>query len=270
MLTDPIWPSDIPLNPAIKTPLYHQIFVHLRNAIEAGHIPAGARLPGEHQIAAHAGVSRITAKRAVNELAAAGLVIRERGRGTRVRAPRALRTVHSSAESWLDGVSAMSAATDVRVLAFDYRPADAETADALKLEPQATVQHAVRIRYLDGEPLSHLTTCLPERVGRAFTRDDLARYPLLALLERGGVAIGRARQSITASLADTALADALAVHVGAPLMTVARIVYDQDDRPIEYLRAHYRPDRYQIEMDLARIGDEKQARWVTVARQTGD
>src|SRR5262245_35798965 len=71
---------------ASPTPLYHQIYAQLRDAILSGGFANQRFLPSEQEISHQLGVSRITAKRALDELAAAGLVIREQGRGTRVNA----------------------------------------------------------------------------------------------------------------------------------------------------------------------------------------
>src|SRR6185437_9369758 len=72
------------LDPNGPTPLYHQIFLLLREQIYGGQYPAGSFLPSEPELAMRYGVSRITAKRTLDELAAAGLAVREQGRGTRV------------------------------------------------------------------------------------------------------------------------------------------------------------------------------------------
>ncbi len=64
------------------TPLYHQIYMILKAKIEEGDMPRDCVLPGEHALAEAFNVSRITAKRALNELARSGYVLRYRGRGT--------------------------------------------------------------------------------------------------------------------------------------------------------------------------------------------
>ena len=68
----------------LRTPLYHQIYLVLRDKIVDGVFGANDIVPGEQEVVRQFGVSRITAKRALDELAASGLVVRERGRGTRV------------------------------------------------------------------------------------------------------------------------------------------------------------------------------------------
>src|SRR4051812_22501880 len=67
------------------TPLYHQIFVRLRDKINQGDFEEGSLLPGEQEISEIFHVSRITAKRALDEIAAAGLAVRQQGKGTLVR-----------------------------------------------------------------------------------------------------------------------------------------------------------------------------------------
>src|SRR5438477_478994 len=85
---------------------------------------------------------------------------------------------------------------------------------------------------------------LPTELGRSYQRADLAKAPLLALLERAGVLIGSADQTITATLAGPEVATALEVQVGSALLAITRTVFDQNNRPVEHIMILYRPDRY--------------------------
>jgi len=246
----------------LPTPLYHQIQVILRERIANGRYGEGELIPSEAELAKEFGVSRITVKRAVNRLAEDGLVDRARGRGTTVSArPMRSAPVTASIEGLLENLLAMGVETEVRLLDFRYQPAADETARAMGIARGTPVQTAVRVRSLDGEPLSHLVTYVPEDVGRSYDRADLETMPLLALLERYGVEVTEAEQSITATLADPALAEALEVEIGSPLLEVSRVVYDQNRRAVEYIRATYRPDRYRYTMRLSRVHDEGRSLW---------
>mgnify|MGYP001058085414 CR=1 FL=1 len=256
------------IDPTSRVPLYHQILIILRNQIFSGELRPGTLLPGEEELAELFQVSRITAKRALNELADAGLVVRERGRGTRVCDAPPPPRVKTSVEGWLENISLMGVATDVRVLEFDYIPAVPEVAEALQLAPDTTVQRTVRVRLLDGEPMSYLITHVPEDIGRSFDRDELGAFPLLTLMERHGVRVADARQSISATLADPEVARALEIHAGSPLLDVRRIVRDMNDRPVEFLRVLYRPDKYQFEMNLKRVRRKEGMRWQSFAPDT--
>ncbi|RME66856.1 MAG: UTRA domain-containing protein, partial [Alphaproteobacteria bacterium] len=160
-------------------------------------------------------------------------------------------------EGLLENLLMMGLETDVEMLQFDYVPAPPQVADALHMDAGALVQHAVRVRKKDGKPFSYLVTYLPGDIGRAFSREELASRPLLALLERSGIKIARARQTITATLADNAIAPALQVKVSSPLLKVLRVVFNDKERPVEYITAYYRPDLYQLNLNLSRVqGDE--------------
>lgn len=248
----------------MRAPLYHQIYLILRGKIENGEFLPGALVSGEQDIQRQYNVSRITARRALDELAAAGLVERRRGSGTRVRDTAPSAPIRSSVEGLLENLLAMGLKTKVRLVSFGYAPAGPDVAAALERVPGATIQHAVRVRSVAQGPLSYLTTYVPEEIGRTFTRRDLASQPLLALMERGGIKVSGATQTVSATLADPVVAAALTVDVGAPLIEVRRIVRDQHGRPVEFIVALYRPDRYQVRMDLARVADAGHNSWAQV------
>ncbi|MEM5492943.1 GntR family transcriptional regulator [Hoeflea sp. AS16] len=251
------------LDPNARVPLYHQIFLILRNRIFGGEVRPGELVPGEQELAAEFNVSRITAKRALNELASAGLVVRERGRGTRVTHRPKAPAVTSSIEGWLENISLMGIATEAQVLDFGYVAASEDIAHALELDPGTDVQHAVRVRSLDGEPMSYLVTYVPADIGRQYDRDDLDTKPLLLLLELAGVKVASARQTISATLADSEVSSALSVHAGTPLIEVRRVVRDSAGRPVEYIRVLYRPDVYHFEMSMNRVREREGMRWAT-------
>ncbi|WP_321501306.1 GntR family transcriptional regulator [Breoghania sp.] len=252
------------LNPESRLPLYHQIFLILRNRIYGGEIASGNLVPGEQDLAVEFNVSRITAKRALNELAEAGLVVRERGRGTRVIHRPPAPAVASSIEGWLENVTLMGTATQARVLEFGHVPANEDVAHALEIAAGADVQHAVRVRWLDGEPMSHLTTYVPGDIGQHFGREDLDEQPLLRLLEGAGIEVASARQQVSAVVADTAVANALSIQVGSPLLEVLRVVRDVSGRPVEYLRVLYRPDVYRFDMSMRRVREKEGMRWAAL------
>ena len=126
------------------------------------------------------------------------------------------------------------------------------------------MQTAVRVRLSDGEPFSYLTTHVPEEIARNYNEADLATQPLFRLLERGGVQVEGADQSVTATLAGPDVAEALEVSVGSPLLWLERIVRDSSGRGVEHLSALYRPDRFRLEMSMTRIGAGESRHWEPV------
>jgi len=250
-------------NRSLRTPLYHQIYLVLSQKIAEGTYGLNDLLPSEQELTRAYGVSRITAKRALDELAAAGLAVRERGRGTRVDVGSAPLPASAPVYGLFENLMSMGLETDVRLLEFGYVGASDDVARALQCPPGALVQRALRVRMLDGAPFSHLTTFVPEDVGRRFDRDDLASTALLALLERAGVRVAAAEQTITGTLADATVAPLLETEVGAALTRITRVVRDADGRPVEYITALYRPDRYQVRMVLSRVYGNDENRWAS-------
>ena len=249
------------LDPDSPLPLYQQIVAIFTSRISGGEWAVGARLPGEHELSEEFGVSRITAKRALDELAAAGLVKRERGRGTRVLSLPAAPPMRSTVEGWLDLMVHMQRTTSVRVLDFGQVSASPKVAEALALAPGDRVLRIVRVRSLDGTPMSHVTAWVPNAVAAGLAPAELERTALLQQIERAGVQVSSARQTVSATLAAPDVAQPLQLYAGAPLLEVRRVVSDAEGRPVQYLRALYHPDRYQMAMTMARVAGDGGMEW---------
>ena len=239
------------IDPSSPTPLYHQIFVLLRDKIYRGDYKLDSFLPGEQEVAACFGVSRITAKRALDEIAAAGLAVREQGRGTRVCIrPRSI-SVRASLDGLVHSLHAKGSSR-VRLLDFEYVAAPQAVAEKLRIASGDEVQRATRVWYAEAGPFNHLSTFVPATLGRRWRREDLENKTLVALLEDSGVKISRAEENITATLADEVTAPPLEVEVGSALLKITRTVFGEYDQAVEYLVALYPPDRYQYTVSLGR------------------
>jgi GntR family transcriptional regulator len=104
---------------------------------------------------------------------------------------------------------------------------------------------------------------VPDAISSGFGERELAQKPILLLLEESGVKVGRAEQTISARLADVVMARHLDVFVGSALLAVRRLIYDEDDRPVQWLHGLYRPDRYEYQMQLSRVGSIDAKVWVS-------
>jgi len=235
------------------TPLYYQIYIVLRDKIMAGDISMGASVPSENELARDFRVSRITARRALKELADDELVQRQRGKGTFVTYNRSSSVARNDMDGLLEDLLMIVIKTKVKILAFDYIPASREIAKALQIPHGTKVQHTIRTRHKNKKPFSYVEAYIPEEIGRLFKKSDIKNQPLLALIEKTGVNIASASQIITAVLADIEIATQLDVKVGTALLKVERTVYDADGRPVEFINVFYRPDNYQIRQNLARV-----------------
>jgi GntR family transcriptional regulator len=244
-----------------------QVYLVLRDRILSGAIAFGAKLSTEHELADYHGVSRVTVRRALGELARERLIERRRSAGTRVIYRPSPAPITADISGVLANLADMGRRTAVKLLSFDYVPAKGAVAEALGTAPDQLLQRSVRVRSVDGLPFSYLTTHVPESVSVTFTRQELAARPLLELLERAGVKVEHARQRISAGLATPDVAETLGVRTGSPLIELVRVVYDQSGRGVEHLHALYRPDRYAFEIDLVRSGAANTKAWAPVVRR---
>lgn len=240
-----------------------RVYLLLRDEILRGDLATGAVLPGELRLAEAHGVSRVTIRRALDALAADGLIERRAGSGTTVAQPAVSQTgIAADFASLMPQLVRMGQETTARLLSFGYVAPPAGVAQALRSE--ARVQRAVRVRLIEGVPFSHLTTHVPEAIAQDFSESDLATLPLFRLLERSGVKVDRAEQSLSATLATPEVAEALDLAPGSALISLTRVVYDVNDQGVEHLAALYRPDRFRLEMVLNRVGDSDTRHWEPV------
>ncbi|GAA4823873.1 GntR family transcriptional regulator [Sphingosinicella ginsenosidimutans] len=240
-------------------PLYHQIFLQLREEITSGERTYGSRMPTEQELSAQFGVSRITARRALDELAEHHLVERKRRVGTHVIFRSPVKPLQGNIAQALESLLNFGRATQVKLLEVDRVPARAPIDEALGLAEGTTVLRVVRDRWLDGQPLAHFVSYTPMDIGARMTRAKLKSTPMLTLIAEAGVTIGSATQTISATLADAALSSSLHVDIGSPVLRVSRTVLDTRGRPVQHILGQFRPDRYQIRLDLnssSNIGPE--------------
>ena len=243
-----------------------RLYLLLRDRIVTGEDRPQGRLMSEPALATLHGVSRVTVRRALDQLEREGLIERRPGSGTFVTGRSTAMPVVADLSNVLTHLIEMGRRTDVRLLSFNFVAPTPAIAEALHLAPDERVQRSVRVRLIDGQPFSHLTTYVPERIGVSYSETDLASTPLLELLERSGLIAERASQSIGAALAGPDVASALDVEIGAALLSMTRVVFDPSGNGIEYLQALYRPDRYSFNMDLLRTGTADARRWAPVER----
>lgn len=234
-------------------PLYHQIFLQLRGEIASGERAVGSRLPTEKELSTLFNVSRITARRALDELAQAGLVARKQRIGTIVTFSPPARPIEGDIDQAMESLIAFGHKTKVRLIDLETIPATAPVTDQLQIAAGTNVVRAERVRWQEEAPVGHFVTHVPSELGVELTRASLRDSPMLALIRRAGIRIGAADQVITATLADASLASLLEVDIGTALLRVSRTVFDLDHRPIQHVQAHFRPDRYQIRLDLHRL-----------------
>jgi GntR family transcriptional regulator len=231
------------------TSLHRQLFLVLRDQISRGEYGAGGALPTEEALCERFGVSRITVRRALADLAAMGLVERRHGLGTFVRQDLPLAREFPSL-SLIDGLRKTAMETDVEVLEVAQAEPPADVATLLKLEAPARAVHALRLRSIAGTPVMLTDAWVPVDLGRRVSAAALRKRALYEILMAQGMKFGRAVQEIGAIAADPVRARLLKTEVGAPLLKLVRVMHDTKARPVQHLTVYMSPERSRILMDI--------------------
>ena len=223
-------------------PAHKRIRDDLMAEIESGALGGRDRLPGEVELAARYGVTRMTVRQALNGLVNDGLLVRRRGVGTFVVQNAAQRRNMSRLTGFTEDVRSDGRSVDTRMLAQRIVPAAADVAEALELAPGAHVTHVGRLRIVDGTPVIIQHSWVPYDLCPDLWSEPLTGDSLYATLrERHGIALRRADQRIAAVAATPEHASLLDVPGRAPLLRVERLTLDDRNLPVEFARSWTRP-----------------------------
>jgi GntR family transcriptional regulator len=243
------------------TPLYHQVYVHLRQMLLEGTWMPEQPLPSEPALASRFEVSRITVRRTLEQLESEGLIRRVRGVGTfPVGAPTAFPRANIS--GLLDSLISYEASTTASNLEWDFVSPGNEAARALGSDWCLRI---VRVRSYQGQPISLTTIHVPEVHAMRLQRDHNADEPIIRVLEAHGIIAERAEQTITAVPATALAAEQLNVPDSAPLICMRRLMLDRDLAPVLHQESLYAPNRFEYRMTLTRTSVGPQARWTPIA-----
>jgi GntR family transcriptional regulator len=235
--------------------VHAQIEDWLAGEIALGTLRPGARLPAEQDLAAWFGVSRMTLRHSLGELARRGLVTKAVGRsgGTFVAEPK-LEQDLTILTGFSEQLRRHGMVAGARVLTAASRPAGAAAAAALQIPEGDPVQEVRRIRLADGKPIAMEHSVFPAGLfpGLLERRLDGSLYELLE--SQYGQRPHRARESLEPVTAGIREAEALEVREGAPLMLVHRTAYSQSGTPLEYARDLFRGDRTRLVIWTSELG----------------
>jgi len=234
------------------SPLYSRVEAVLAGEIADGGLKVGDQLPTEDNLIARFGVSRITVRRAIQNLVSRGLVEIRRGKGTFVAAPKITQDL-KELSGFVEDMHALGRKPTARVVGKEIVTADATVAHQLALTKGEHVVRIRRVRLADGIPLSFDETYLPLEIGKKILTNDLKVEPIFSLLERKyGVPLIEAEYKLDAVEAEAEVAAALKVKRRSPIFRIERTSYSTGSRPVDYERLHYRGDLTQFVTRLVR------------------
>ena len=208
-------------------------------------------MPSEADLVSDFGVSRTTARRALDELRREGLVRREPGRGTFLASPR-LRSNLAYLHSFTEEIERWGYTPGARLVSREELAANEEVAARLEIEAGDEVLFVRRLRLADERPIFVCDSYLPAGRFPALRGANYGTVSLSKLFEeRIGRRIQNSRQWIGAATATSEVAALLEIPAGIPVLRVLRITLVTGNAPIELVEAHFHPERYQHYNELA-------------------
>ncbi|HVO21665.1 MAG TPA: GntR family transcriptional regulator [Anaeromyxobacter sp.] len=239
--------SAIRVDPADQTPLYLQVRRGLAKAIQEGRFKPEEALPSERDLAGLLGVSRVTARKALDALSREGVVVRRHGSGNYI-APR-LEQPLSRLTSFTEELRQRGFTPSSRWIRREVAPALPEELLALGISPSSRVARLERVRLADEVPMAFETSVLPA----AFVaRPEQVKGSLYEYLREQGFEPVRALQHFRAVNAGPRHAKLLSIPRGAALVHVTRISYLADGRIVEVTQTFCRNDYYEFVVELRR------------------
>jgi GntR family transcriptional regulator len=232
------------VNTAAGVPLHRQLFLVLHDEIARGALAAGDGLPTEQSMCEQFGVSRITVRRALADLAEAGLIERKHGVGSFVThrsSPRG----HDETGSYMDELRQVEFETEVQANECGIRTVPGHIADRLGSPERAL--HLLRVRRArrTGEPLMISEAWLPESLAETLTAPALAGAPLYELLHHAGIGLEGLDHELTAEIAGPRTAAQLGVSIGAPLIRINSVAHAAG-RPHHFVSVLLSPNRSRV------------------------
>ena len=236
-------------------PLYLRLRRSIEDAVRSGLISPGDALPSERDIAATADVSRVTVRKAVQNLVADGILIQRHGSGTVVaphveRVEQSLSSLTSFTEDMARRGRTLTSEWLDRGL---YDPSPEETV-ILGLGSSEKVARIARLRIANGTPLAIERAAIAASI---LSDPDAVGASLYEKLEQTGHRPVRAIQRIAAVNLTEADAELLEVPAGAASLRIERTSYLASGRIVEFTRSIYRGDAYDFVAEL-RLQSSKQ------------
>ncbi|TKB46068.1 GntR family transcriptional regulator [Thalassotalea mangrovi] len=236
--------SDMP------TPLYHQVYLFLKEKIHNGEIPFGEKMPTEHNLSDAFGVSRITAKRAMDELAEEGYITRRRGKGSHVTYQHRAEQVAAPMGGLLENLKILGRESQVKSLLFGAAIPPLDIQQRFGTDSNTPLIQSQRIRLSDGVPFGYYGSWTRD-IGDIYTPEKMQEMSRIEIFKAAGIQLGKIKQTVSATLSNVETAMHLDIPIGKPLLVIDRSMFDKDGNLFDHLYAIYRPDQYQFEMEFS-------------------
>lgn len=225
-------------------PAYQRILEAIRDRIQAGELKPGARIESERELARLHNVSLMTARHALQELEASGLVTRHIGAGTFVAQPK----IHfNKLLGFTEMLAGRGIQAETRLVSLQTVGDNEEVVARLRQPFGSKLIRMERLRLGNGEPFAIETSYLPEDPFARVPRRQFEHRSLFEICHNDfHLTLAHADEEVDATPADPRSAKHLQIATGAPVLRMRQLLYATSGEPILYDIGLYRSDRYSL------------------------
>jgi len=210
----------------------------------------GSAIPSERQLSADLGVSRLTLRAALEELAREGYLVRRRGSGTYVQHPKISQELTMT--SFSEDMKRRGMHPGSRTLSLQRQLAGPRLGRFLNVSPGEEIVVVKRLRLADGETMAIETLHIPDALVPGLTAKDLSGSFYDLLRDRYEIVVAGGTQAIEPTVTNEEESAALGVPLHSPAFLFERTSRDPAGRTLEFVQSIYRGDRYRIVTELSR------------------
>ena len=233
-------------------PIYQKIKEEIRSKITSGTYPSGACLPSESDYCQEYGVSRMTLRKAIDELCYDGLLYRVRGKGTFVNKKVMQPVTYFS--SFTKDIQSLGLVPSSKLLLVETIKASADLAERFQVTPNTSLIAIKRLRYANDQPMAieyaYYLESLCHFLQDAFKNTDAKHLSAYALLEAHGIKLHKAFQSIEAITPTKKDATLLEVTTLSPCLLIMRQTFDTTGSIVEVVDSIYSGSKYRFTSEL--------------------
>lgn len=227
----------------MRTIRYREIADDLRRRIEAGEFTAGRLLPSEAELSAAYSASRVTIRKALEELRAEGLVAARQGFGW-FAADETVRQSLGRLATLEEQLAVSGRRSERKILDFGFVKAPSRVQRVLLVDKVLQVR---RLSLADGQPFARVTVWCPDDLGAGLSRLQVEQSSFYDLLP---VDLGGAVQTIGADAASPRDAELLQIPKGSPVLVCERITSDAAGHPVLLAESVFPGHRTEFIVDL--------------------
>jgi GntR family transcriptional regulator len=225
-------------------PAYRKIQSAIRRRIDAGQLKPGNVVPSERELARLHGVSLMTARHALTELARDGIVERRHGAGTFVAPPK---VQFNKLLGYTEQMASLGLTARSRVVSSAVVNRDHEIAARLGLPPTARLGRLERVRLAGEEPVALEVCYWSADQYPSLQHAPLDKTSLFSMLEQEcGVQLAYADEEIDATDADSRMAELLQIGRGTPLLRIRQLIFSTTGSATVYVTGFYRSGRHTL------------------------